>query len=491
MADQTQRIELKTEPSILRVIAWILLIMISFLFLVTFIHQKCYYLDSDVFYYVSIADSIRANGLFLDTTTDPPVPPKTPQNAVVLLNLLLSQFTASHELRLQILVIINYVALLISLYPLLKIAQKAGLESPWMQIVLGAVYLGGWHMMRFQLAPINDGLFRTGSLWLIWGILTLAESMSVPEGGYKNIKWLVTGLLLFSGLLIHFRLNGLIIPIAGCAAALFLKRKSVLWICVVMIVVMLLSLFAVYSCIELSRIHAEVDQSYRVFVSRLPQHIWNFFNHSLPSALFKDLGTTGNLLYAGFALAFLNSIWNGFRKKEFSSLFLVLICLGTFCFMILYLAAPYRMLMMVYPLMYILILNKPTLRSIGCLFVFSVLLQSYLYYHDGLGIPESTRFWMEASTKADFEEKAVLLTDKPRQAWYFINHSGRKDNQIDPSEVVSGADIYLCGSDDFVSSQKKKLELLVSENQYSLQYTSIIPNSSGFCFLKADIMAIE
>lgn len=478
-------------PTIVYGILWGGLAAVSLLFLYTFLSEKLYYLDSDVFYYVSVSESLAEEGLFLDSTTDPPVPPRTPQNAVVGLHLLLGKLLTAPEHRLQALVVINYIALLLSLYPLMKIAGRMGITRFPARLALGAIYLGGWHMIRFQLPPINDGLFRTGSLWLIWGLLLMAEAEAEQkEGPRLSRKGLWVFVIVLCAALIHFRLNAVIIPLAGGAASLGLRRWRLLGVHGLLTAVMLLSLVLVYAFLEMSRIQDEFQQSWTALIRVLPLHIWDFFNTTLPAALFRDLGTTGNLLYAGFAAALVAAFAGGFQKRGFPPLFLALICLGTFCFMILYMAVPYRMLLMVYPLLYILIFSRSALRPIGYLFAFAVFMQSFLYYHAGLDLPATLRFWVYSSRHVEVEEEAMLITDKPRQAWYFIHHSAQKDNAYTTADLLGIRPIYLAGPREFVESQKLRIEELVSPDQFTVRYRPFIPEYSeelDHAFLKVQI----
>lgn len=491
MTEHQQAASVSVPYKLFGVFCLLLILVISIYSLFYFLKEKVYYYDSDVFYYLSIADSLEQNGQLLDLSLVPPQSPKTPQNAVVLLHYFLAKFFPSAELRLQILVVLNAIMLWISLYPLLKIAGFLDITSWPARLALSAVYLGGWHMLRFQFAPINDGLFRTGSLWLICWIL----SMDSKERGLKEL-WigqkptLLAGCLLAAAL-IHFRLNAMIIPLGACPAALFLKRKSTGRINFLLLSIMVVSLVLPYSFIGLTRIQHECQYSWYHILQQLPKHVWNFANGSLPEALLRDLGTAGNVLYAGFVLALLLSALQGIRQRRFSILLIVLICLGTFAFLFLYYAAPYRMLLMIYPLLYILILRERCLRPIGYLFVFAVLMQSCMLFYSGIGERDTIRFWTYVSheIKAD-KTDYLLITDTPRQAYYFSGVSGLYKNEYEWDDLLAKKNIYLAGSESFLQQHKEQISRMVEQNDQSFEsenLTEEYTDPSGHAFVRITI----
>lgn len=474
-----------------RTAGWILIFALFFYSLYLFLEKKFYYFGSDIFYYLSIADSLEQTGRFLDLTLSPPQSPRTPQNAVVILHYLLAKLFPSAEFRLQILVVLNALALWISVCPLLKIADRAGGSSRTARLALAAVYLGGWHMLQFQLAPINDGLFRTGSLWLIYWLLWVSDRDWGLKELWRGHKGLLACGCLLAAALIHFRLNALVLPLAACLAAAVLRKWKTVWIALLFLALMLGSFGLPYSFAGHSRIQQESQQAWSNVFYHLPGHVWNFAQESLPQALFRNLGTAGNVLYAGFALAMVLAAVEGIRRREFSILIVVLICLGTFGFLLLYYAVPFRMLLMVYPLLYLLILRDRRLRPIGYLFVFAVLMQSFMFFYNGEKKSETVQFWDYVGREVKVSKtNSLLITDRPREAYYFCGLGGLYNHEYEWSDLLGKEAVYVAGKKLFLQQQEQKIRSLAAQNNQSIQSIPLTPaytDVSGHALLQIKI----
>lgn len=488
MSENKANTSLSNTQRFMRFLCWGLISSVSLYTLIFFLHNKIYYFDNDTFYYLSVADSLAQNAQFRDLTYTPSQPLLTPQNAIVVLYYLIGRVVSSLEMKIQIVVILNYIALLLSIYPLLKIARILRITSFPAKMAIVAVYLCSWQMIRFQLSPINDGLFRTGSLWLIYWFLLVDNS----DRGLRQLSKDNKGML-FSGcvlaiLLIHFRLNAFVIPIAGVLAAVIIKKKKLAWTALIVTVFMAISLILPYIFIELSRINEYSHWVGHRLVQKIVQHTWNFFNDTFSTALFRNLGTAGNMLYSAFLFAVLVSFYQGYRKKEYASIFLGLVCFGTFAFLILFPAITYRLLLMVFPLLYLLMFREPSLRSIGYLFVFAVVSQSFMFFHNGIKVRDRIEFWQYVSQEVETESTDYLMiTDKARQSYYFSGMSGLYDNIYTWQDIQEKTNVYIAGSDTFIKAEKDKMESFAHENHAVVSYKRLTPeysDTSGNAFLR-------
>ena len=143
-------------------------LLISFYSFVFFLLNKVFLVGSDAFYYMSIADSVLQSGKMENLTSTPSTPIKSPQNGIVFLYVLLSLLGISHRDGQLIIVFINYIIYLGGIYPLLMIAKNFGLKKELPLAILVGVYLGAWHIYRINLLAINDGIFNSLILWLVY-----------------------------------------------------------------------------------------------------------------------------------------------------------------------------------------------------------------------------------------------------------------------------------------------------------------------------------
>lgn len=469
---------------------WSVYVLFSFLIaifsislLFVFMNNKVYEnLDSDVFYYHAVADSLRQTGQLRDMVFNPSAAIVTPQNGAVVIQYLLSGFSFSPELRLRVFVIINFVSLVCSVCPLLKIAGRFGISSIPSRLALTAVYLCGWHVVRFYLLPLNDGLFATCSLWLIYFILLLTEEDLTIRELFSSRRWLFLAVILLSAVLVHFRLNAIVVPMAGVFSAILIKRYGLILPMLLLCGTMFLSLVIPFLFIDTSGIELLSKKVGENAIQYLPDTIWRLVTDFIPGVLFRDTGTTGNMLYAAFALAILAYFIEGVRKKEFVSLFIILICLGTFILLCGNTALHKRYFLIVYPLLYILIFKKPVFRSIGYLFVFAVIAQSMMIcFHSGVtGRSEIGKFWSYVSQTAqpDMSDYFLKAQKHHRHVYYYSGMCdfGKKPYQW---QDLQRKNIYLSGPPTFLEEELAKIREYARQNNSSVSYTNLTKDYQG------------
>jgi hypothetical protein len=436
-----------------RILVWLVLIAALGGMTNEFIRQMVYLNDNDGLYYLAVGDGLRQTGKLQNLCSEPPGPPVTPQNAVAVLHVLLYPLIPSGEGRLIALVWINSAILLISTIPLLRLSRRLGVNSGIAQAAIVAVYICSWHTLRYQLSPLNDGLFRTGALWLMEGILCLRDIPSHVRMSSAG-KGIGVGVVLMSILLIHFRLNAVVIPAALLATAILLKQKRTAALSLITGIPMLFSLFIPYLWVDTHEITALSSVSWDTLIPQFPKRLWIVTLNTTPSALFRDMGTCGNMLYAGFAVAMAGTVIDGWRKRQTDVLFLSLVCVLTFGFLMSFCSAPLRLMLMIIPLLYLFLLRSVSFRSIGYVFIFAVLIQSALYFYDGIRPDPLVRFWAQVrDAVGQNPERSFLITDYPRHGYFF---TGMRCRESPPAAPDGPSMWYVGGSDDFVREWLKK-----------------------------------
>ena len=227
--------------------------MYSFYF---FMNNKVYLIGSDVFYYMSIADSILEYGEMRDITAIPSFPVKSPQNGIVFVHVILSLFGLGAKGRILTIVVINYLLYLSGVYPLYKIARWSGLRKGLPLIALLSVYLGAWHIYRINLLAINDGIFNSLTLWLIYLVIKFIREMDALESIslYKSAVKEILILSLIVMVLVQFRLNAALVIGSALISALAVRDYRASLFLVSMCVLLLVSFLAVYLFIEVVRL---------------------------------------------------------------------------------------------------------------------------------------------------------------------------------------------------------------------------------------------
>ena len=223
--------------------------MYSFYF---FMNNKVYLIGSDVFYYMSIADSILEYGEMRDITAIPSFPVKSPQNGIVFVHVILSLFGLGAKGRILTIVVINYLLYLSGVYPLYKIARWSGLRKGLPLIALLSVYLGAWHMYRFNMLALNDGFFNSLTVWFVYLVIKFVRDIDLLESSafYKPAIKKMLIIYLFVIVLVQFRLNASLVIGSAVISALLVKKYRVSALLILGSLVLLFSFILIYTLIE-------------------------------------------------------------------------------------------------------------------------------------------------------------------------------------------------------------------------------------------------
>lgn len=199
----------------------------------TFLSNHYNLVGSDIYYYLSAADSLLEFGKLQDLTLDPPAAVITPQNGIVFIMALLKLSSMEPGSILTFLTYSYYFLFLISFYPILKICDYLGFK-PTQKWIIAIFYFGHWPLYRLQLIPVNDGLFNILASWLLYLVINF---------NYRNF-WLM---VILASVSLHFRVNtAIVLFFAGVVNLWYRKIKpGVLLLCIMLISIFIFKL--VYS----------------------------------------------------------------------------------------------------------------------------------------------------------------------------------------------------------------------------------------------------
>ena len=175
--------------------------------------NRYYFVGSDVYYYLSLADSLIKNGYLSNLTSSPPSQIVSPQNGIVFLmagfkNLGLSNFQVITTIP-----IINFILYVISFYPIYRLAKSLKFSKARIYM-LSLFYYSHWVAYRLQLISVNDGIYNAVIIWLFY--LVYRQLTDRPK--------LLPLIILLSGLTIHFRINVYLFLLSVITSTIILKR---------------------------------------------------------------------------------------------------------------------------------------------------------------------------------------------------------------------------------------------------------------------------
>ncbi len=324
----------------------LLILFVSCLSYYYVIGRSANYGLSDAYYYSSIAESVFQGHGFYDITFEPKQPVVTPQNAIVFIHMgLMACGLESPGDRFIVLNAINYVCFFLFLWICFKILDKTVGSSRLSAAIVASIVLS-LHFYIFFLQPINDGIFTLLAMNAVYLILTINENY------WRNVLCL----FLVAILIMHFRLQGLLI--FGTAAVCSLINRNLksavifLLMCVIAVSsIMILSSVLNINSIGINSVSQQIIQNYTlndfvqgvvgVFANGFPGLFWGagtqlewagllFFLvmvvivvRMIQKGLYKDLNIQFLFLYSAFVIGFV-LFFNYFSPRLFATILIPL-----------------------------------------------------------------------------------------------------------------------------------------------------------------------
>ena len=481
-------------------------IMLSVSCFFYFMSNKIYFIGSDAYAYMSMADSLRENGKLLDITTVTPTPPKTPQNGIVLVHLILSYFGLSQYQRLVSIVLINYITYLSAIYPLFKISSGLGLQdNKFAMMSLIGAHLGAWHIYRFELLAINDGVFYTSSIWLTYLIVSFLNryykgggNVSITQNRYLLLS--IFSLALFS---ILFRINTIFIMFSMVLTVLIfdtINKKYKISILITVASFSVLGIFLlIYQSTDLTLINVYLGNVINGWpglfdLSNLYELIKRLVLDTMPRIAARPIFYgKSNIIYTVFLLPPFITLVKTYKENRPGEMFISLQCIVIFIIGTLVLNDA-RYIIHIYPMLYLMIFSIPKTRLIGHLFVFLVFSSTVRTVSREWVRGPGTDLWLYIYEQSIIipTDDILLLTGHWRHAYFFLNTRSygspiiKKNGNVKIPERLSWnlikqkGSLFVLGDSTYINSAYSQVGKMVVSNGYELKINSITPDLDKF-----------
>ena len=469
---------------------------ISIYSLIFFLLNKVFLIGSDAFYYMSIGDSILHNGEVRNITSIPAKAVKTPQNGAAFIHVILSILGIGARGRIISMVFINYLFYLSAIYPLYKIAFLSGLKRGLPLVALLAVYLGPWHIYRINLLAINDGIFNTLTLWLVYIIIKFIRDMdaigSISLNTFPIKKMVIMSLLVI--VLILFRLNAMLIMVSAVISALLVRNYKSIILLIVPCMFLLLVFLSIYFFVDVSGFESGVlprfiNMFWAVKVVNIKIQLWKILPRLVAglSGLTNPLAT---LFFTIFPLSMMYYGIHGIIEKNFHKVFIATICLTGLWFTMTFQNA--RVIWYTFPFIYLILLNLKKIRFIGYAFILLVFVQSLHQFYTGFRKGPGSLFWLYIyeNSIALSQDDNLLVARSGRHPYFFLNtrtyDTTPGNNQIIiPKElnwdlIENRGSIYIVGDSIYIASVSPQIYEMASTNSYELESTPLTPDLDEF-----------
>jgi len=475
----------------------ILACAVSFYSFYFFLSNKIYLIGSDAFYYISIADSIIQNGELRNISSIPSTPVKTPQNGIVFVHVILSLIGLAAESRVLAIVIINYILYLSACFPLYKVARWSGLTSPLPLMILLSVYLAAWHIYRINLLALNDGIFNSLMLWLVYLIIRFIRELKSFELGFLS-KSIVGKMLIISLIVVisvQFRLTVSLVLGSGIIAALIVRNYKASLFLIIISLFLLISFSAIYFFLEVTRLE-NVGERYffpmfeAIKIDTVKLQLWKI----LPR-LVAGLSVLANplpiMMFTIFPLSMMYYGIMGLKEKKFSKVFISCICLTGLWFTMSFQNA--RVIWYIFPFIYLIVLSIKNFRFFGYAFVLLVLVQSMQQFYIGFSrIPES-KYWLyiHENRVSLPKDDSLLLAANGRHLYYLFGKGAfdttpdNENNIIFPDElkwdlIRKHNSLCVSGDSSYIKKVHYKIENMANSNGYKIQTKPLTPDLPEF-----------
>lgn len=427
-------------------------------------YNQHYFFSTDAFYYLSIARNLVSGLGFYDGTSLPKGPIVTPQNGVVFIEFLIMKagITDNHVVFL-LMAFINLLFFFYSAFLLYRLGEFFEIQKSLIALIV-CVFLFSANLFIAMVAPINDGINM--ALSLLGTVIIIKNS--------NEWKWInCVYLLAISLIAVHFRSQYLLIPLSAALASLAVKRFKGFAAYSIIVFASSLTVFIIYGLLiennggirstaaaytnysvdTLKSIPYELGLAYSVLLMKLGQGagIW-LTRLSVP------------FFIALSVLIIIYCIVTALRK-EFKSLFISLIILGTIGMFTTTLNHSFRYIAITAPLLAILLCASP--KRVPFM---RYMLASYLVYSIFITFIKIARVDYNYSEQkqatinvlSHFDRRALLISEEPRSSYFILNIPSVREL----STLNEAGTFYIFGSRDFIKKEKERLRQTVEIEDY-------------------------
>ncbi|UCE89120.1 MAG: hypothetical protein JSW10_12620 [Pseudomonadota bacterium] len=425
-----------------------------FVYLVLF--SDFIYIQYDAYYYAAIADNFLSNGTIRDGSSVPPLPVKTPQNAIVIAHIILDLLgVESLTERLVLIAFLNSLSLVASCYVLFRIAMVFDIDRQAAFLVSLTLSLSFYyHMVLLQ--AINDALFLLLSLFAIYLIVR----------GRCSRRCMVM-LALIAAVIPFFRVAGILVFFSAFVTHLLLRqyRHSMLFLALVALGAITPFVTSGVLGVDYSGFGERKDQIVGLYgIQFFADHLWRTVSISVPEAFVRLTYFTTGIAIRPAAVGFLISITvmgfvvvavlRSWRNKDAKLLYLCIFVAAVLTFFQLHTAQPTRYILVLSPLLPLFLLlafrGKEQLLAARGFFALCVLVTIA-----GIAVSEKPgEAWLKkqysADMKAFLENKDYLLLSYfPRVTYFLLEKPTQQLEYLDP--LATPGNILVVGPPDYVN----------------------------------------
>lgn len=397
----------------------IFFLSISVFRILEYLFFRRYVTVNDKHYYLAIAKGFLETGSIRDFTLFPSQPILTPQLGASFEYLVLKLFDISDQNAIISLSVFHWLIGILGFYWLIKCCILLGIQKKSYLIFISTLYFINFNFWNFQIEAGIDSVFITGSFFLCWFYLKQLYQSS-------NMKAQI-GILIFSAILVHFRLNAIFIPLAMFFAILLsqnMKQQFELFrFCFLALLINLLSLtvFKVFP-IDFSGIEETTDMLLH-FTGSIDYYAL-FFQDYLTLLPINKLNVYLVILTS---LILLTQTLGALLKRQIGRLFVLFLLLGSWIFtQLVFGNGGPRYIIATFPFLFIVLLSSShfVVHFYGLLLGFLVILGSSLAFFNQVDLSQDQTlngFYYYLDKKALKADSSVVLRSSiPRSSSVFI-----------------------------------------------------------------------
>jgi len=485
---------LKKKPKL-----WLLIVLnatFALASLIYFYSNKYFFVGSDIYYYLSLADNLIEKGVLLNITSIPPLPIASPQNGIVFIMFLLKKINFSDFQIIITIPFINFFLYLISFYAVYKLAKFLKLNKKHIYL-LSIFYYAHWIIYRLQLIPVNDGIYNIAVFWLIYLITYQLD---------KKKKFLIP-IILLSVLSINFRINTYLV-LLSVAAVLFIQKR---W--KQLSTYMLIFFFTFFSlklvvrspiyntdAKNLSEIHTYVSYYGQKTVNKIAQSplvkspilddLHELFFESLPEVFLVRLDKISpsiNIIYLIFLLIQISGFVYGIKKKNFLLIFLSTFIFANYSLGLLTGILSQRYFFHSYILTILIVLffssQNRKLEIIIYPYLFCVLFSSInIFAHPRQPTCVSELLYKLREENFTLPENSILLSDTHRHPYFFSDKSTHNPGHLSIKEI-EGEQIFVIGESESNNDVLQRFSKKTKIQDYTITPIRTNITATGTCSL--------
>ena len=395
----------------------------------------------------------------MDMTFNPPHPPKTTQNGIVLIYAILRLFVDDMLVRVHIVSVILAFNLFVIFIFIYKIALFLKFDKISIFYLLFA-FAFAYYFYGYFVSPTNDGFFASLSLIAIYYVIKLFE---------ENKKSYYLVLILIAILAPLFRIQSLVVFIAALISSLLIMKQYKISLFMFLLVLIGFGSIAISSSLLISDFTILQNSSHSLIthdfnLAKLGYALFDTVHTAIPSIflnfpatrLSSVIFTVGKVTFSLFVIGIVVLIFaDSFRKKNFARFFISLFIIGTFSAMVFFNTIIDRYIYLTMPLI-ILLATSYIKKIYHCkiflvLLIFNLSILGYRFYqtsYDFNTVIKNTQFLNENI------EHYSLISQLERQTYFYL----KKPSMTNYRLLKENSIIIIIGEDMFIQERLRELK---------------------------------